>query len=181
MIGAILRLSVVVAVWTMLVGCATPTMHGDRDLPNYQRIDATLSRGGQPTAAGLQRLRDMGVKTVVNVRGSDDDREAAAAIGLRSEHRAMSAWSPNDADVAWFLAIAGDPAMQPVFVHCQHGSDRTGYLIAMRRVVMQGWTREAAIEEMTRHGNGFHDIYQGLITYIRTADVDRIRVMMAER
>ncbi len=170
----------VLAAALLFAGCSTPTMHGDRDLPNFQQVNASLYRGGQPTDAGLRRLREMGVKTVVNVRGSDDDRAASTTHSLEYEHRVMSAWRPSDEDVAWFLVLANDPRRQPVFVHCHHGSDRTGYLIAMYRVVIDGWNREAAIEEMTRHGNGFHDIYQGLITYVRTANVENIKTLMME-
>jgi tyrosine-protein phosphatase SIW14 len=160
-------------------GCRATAAHGDRDLPNFQQVSPTLYRGGQPTPAGLARLRDSGVRTVVNVRDSDDDREEAATLGLERRQQSMSPWKPRDADVAWFLAIACDPAQQPVFLHCQQGSDRTGYLIAMYRVVVEGWDRERAIEEMTRDGNGFYDLFQGLIDYVREADVERIRAMMA--
>ena len=177
---SIVRLMAVIIAAAMLEGCVTHTAHGDRDLPNFQPVNATLSRGGQPTEAGWRRLREMGVKTVLNVRGGDDDRAALNELGLQYQQRPMSPWTPKDEDVAWFLARASDPDLQPVFAHCHHGSDRTGYLVAMYRVIIDGWTREAAIEEMTRDGNGFHDIYQGLIAYVRNADVERIKAMMAE-
>ncbi len=164
-----------------LTGCAGTPRGADADLPNFRQVTPTLYRGAQPTAAGLARARDMGIKTVVNVRQSDDDRETARALGLTCEQRSMSAWSPCNEDVAWFLNLATDPQRQPVFLHCQHGADRSGYLIAMYRVVVQGWDRERAIEEMTAGGMGFHDIYQGLIDYVRTADVERIRALMATK
>ena len=164
---------------TGLASCSSPPGAGDADLPNFRQVSPTLYRGAQPTSAGLKVACDMGIKTVVNVRGSDDDRTAAAELGLTCEQRSMSAWSPSNADVAWFLRIATDPRRQPVFLHCQHGADRSGYLVAMYRVVVQGWDRERAIDEMTAHGMGFHDIYQGLVAYVRTADVERIRALMA--
>ena len=162
-----------------VAGCSGPPHAGDADLPNFRQVSPTLYRAAQPTAAGLKRACDMGIRTVVNVRGSDDDRETATKLGLNCEQRSMSAWSPNDADVAWFLKIATDPQHQPVLLHCQHGADRSGYLVAMYRVVVEGWGRQRAIDEMTAHGMGFHDIYQRLVTYVRTADVDRIRTLMA--
>ena len=44
----------------------------------------------------------------------------------------------------------------PFFVHCQHGSDRTGVCIAAYRIVVQGWTKQDAIREMTGGNYGFH-------------------------
>ena len=49
-------------------------------------------------------------------------------------------------------------ASGPVLVHCLHGSDRTGTIVAMYRIVEQGWTREAAIAEMTGGGYGYHAV-----------------------
>jgi protein tyrosine/serine phosphatase len=170
-----LRASALALAWGIVSGCATSGKHGDRELPNFQQVDANLYRGGQPSEAGLSRLQGMGVRTIICVRGSDDHRAFAESLSFEYEHHPMSPWSPSDANVIWFLRIATDPAQTPVFLHCQHGADRTGYLIAMYRMVVDGWTSEAAIEEMTRDGNGFHDLYQGLITYVRRADVERIR------
>lgn len=179
MAGRVRRLIAIILTLNVLTGCARSTVHGDLDLPNFQMVTPTLYRGGQPTPEGLARLKSQGVKTIVNVRRSDDDRAEAVLLGLTNHQRSMSPWRPRDVDVAWFLAIACDPAQQPVFLHCHHGSDRTGYLIAMYRIIVEGWDRERAIEEMTRDGNGFHDLFQGLIRYVREANVERIRAMMA--
>jgi protein-tyrosine phosphatase len=45
------------------------------------------------------------------------------------------------------LSAALDPANQPVFVHCEKGEDRTGALVAIYRIVKQGWTPERAYAE----------------------------------
>jgi protein tyrosine/serine phosphatase len=53
------------------------------------------------------------------------------------------------------LAIVTDPARQPVFVHCRRGSDRTGTAVAVYRICVEGWSREAAIDEMVNGGFRF--------------------------
>jgi protein tyrosine/serine phosphatase len=40
------------------------------------------------------------------------------------------------------------------YVHCLHGKDRTGYIIAAYRMQMCGWSHKAATDEMFEHG--FH-------------------------
>ena len=48
-------------------------------------------------------------------------------------------------------------APKPVLVHCWHGSDRTGSLVAAYRIVFQDWTREAALDELRHGGFGYHE------------------------
>jgi tyrosine-protein phosphatase SIW14 len=74
-----------------------------------------------------------------------------------------------------FLRIATDPTKQPVFLHCQHGSDRTGTMIAVYRMTVDGWTVNEAIDEMMRGGYGFHSMWTNLTAYLRELDVERIR------
>ena len=62
-----------------------------------------------------------------------------------------------------------------MFVHCQHGADRTGTATAVYRIVVEGWTKDEAIREMTQGGYGFHPLWANLIRYVRELDVDRLR------
>ena len=63
----------------------------------------------------------------------------------------------------------------PVLVHCWHGADRTGMVVALYRMVEQGWTREAAIEEMLEGGYGYHSVWKDIITFLETVDVEALR------
>jgi DSP-PTPase phosphatase fused to NAD+ Kinase len=73
------------------------------------------------------------------------------------------------------LQIVTDPEHTPVLVHCQHGADRTGTMLALYRVAVQGWTKEAAIREMTRGGYGYHKIWIELPPWIRDLDIGSLR------
>lgn len=145
-------------------------------LPNFYKVSDTLYRGAQPTPDGLHELARMGVKTVVDARHDNSDQMVLNQCGVQCERIPMSPLAtPHDANVIRFLRIATDPARTPVFVHCNHGSDRTGVLCAMYRVAVQGWTKDEAIREMTLGGMGFHGLYQQLIAYVRDADIDLIK------
>ena len=63
----------------------------------------------------------------------------------------------------------------PFLVHCQHGADRTGLLIASYRIVIQGWSKEAALEELRSGGYGYHSIWRNIPVFIEKMDVEAWR------
>jgi tyrosine-protein phosphatase SIW14 len=131
-----------------------------RELPNFLRVNERLYRGGQPTEEGLRRLAAMGVRTVVNLRARDEharrEGEQARALGLSYFNLPVERIGrPRAERVAEVLAVVNAPENQPVFVHCQRGSDRTGTIVAAYRVAHDGWTAAEATREARRHGLRF--------------------------
>jgi protein tyrosine phosphatase (PTP) superfamily phosphohydrolase (DUF442 family) len=144
-------------------------------LPNLYRVSDVYLRGAQPSAEGMRELARMKVKTVVNLRAINSDRDEIGDAALAYEHISFKAWHAEDEDVLRFLRIVTDPERQPVFVHCQHGADRTGMMTAIYRIVVEGWSKDDAISEMTQGGYGFHAIWKDLVEYVRDLDVERLR------
>ncbi len=145
-------------------------------LPNLHKVSDDLYRGAQPSAEGMRQLEKIGIKTVVNLRSSHSDRDELQGTGLAYEHIEMTAWGkPENEDVLRFLQIVSDSNSLPVFVHCQHGADRTGTVCAVYRIAVQGWNKDEAIEEMTKGGFGFHSIWQNLPDYVRNLNVQNIK------
>lgn len=144
-------------------------------VPNFYKVSDDLYRGAQPTAEGMKRLEKLGIKTVVNLRSLHSDRSGLKGAALSYEHIGMTTWNLEDKDVIRFLKIVTDPNRTPVFVHCQHGADRTGTMCAIYRIAVQGWSKDAAIEEMTKGGFGYHSVWQNLPNYIRNLNVQKIR------
>ena len=127
------------------------------ELPNFHQVNAHLYRGAQPRPEGWRHLAALGVKTVVNLRAADanaraEEREARAA-GLQYFNVPLPAYArPSDAQVERALALIDAPENRPVFVHCKHGEDRTGTVVAAYRISREGWTRERAEEEAELRG-----------------------------
>ena len=96
-------------------------------------------------------------------------------MGISYEQVYMKAWHAEKEDVVQFLRIVTNPSRLPIFVHCEHGSDRTGMMVAIYRVVVSGWTKKQAIREMVEGGYGFHSIWANLPRFIRNLDVNAIR------
>jgi len=63
------------------------------------------------------------------------------------------------------LALMADPANQPVYVHCRHGQDRTGIVVAAYRMKQQGWSLADAEAEMQAYG--FNDVWVNFKKFIR--------------
>jgi protein tyrosine/serine phosphatase len=144
-------------------------------LPNFHKVSDTLYRGAQPDAEGFRQLKALGIKTVVNLRSFHSDRDEMGDVRLRSEHIWFKAWHAEDHEVVRFLKIVTDTNHTPVFVHCQHGADRTGTMCAIYRLAVQGWTKDAAIQEMTEGGYGYHTVWTNLITYLRKLDIEALK------
>lgn len=164
---------------TMLTGCGRPANWGQpmqqRGLPNLHRISPGLYRGAQPEQPGIASLQAMGVRTIVNLRVVEKHETQIAEAALQQERIAMLPFLPSEEAIVKFIKVAADPQNQPVFVHCQRGSDRTGMMCAAYRVVVDGWSKEAALEEMMLGDYGFNPIWMVLPAYIEMLDVDRIR------
>jgi protein tyrosine/serine phosphatase len=144
-------------------------------VPNLHRVTDTLYRSAQPTASGMRNLEALGVRRVVNLRAFHSDRDATAGTGLLDEELSVKTWHIEDEDVVRALRLLRDPAAGPTLVHCLHGADRTGTVIAMYRMVLQGWPREKAIAELVGGGYGFHTVWTNILAYLQQVDVARIR------
>jgi len=144
-------------------------------VPNLHKVSDDIYRSGQPTAEGMKNLQLKGIKTVVNLRAFNSDLDEIGDAGLLYEHIPMVAWYPMEREAVRFLKAVTDPGKKPVHVHCMHGSDRTGTMIAVYRIAVQGWTKEEAIREMTSGGFGFHEIWINIVPWINGLDIEKIR------
>lgn len=138
-------------------------------LPNFHKVSDQLYRGAQPAAGGITKLSELGIKTIVNLRGEDDlgsgEQKEVESAGLRYFNVPMPGLSaPSDEQVSRVIAIINDPDNQPVFIHCKRGADRTGTIGAIYRISRDGWTSDRAIAEARRYGMSWAEF--GMRSYI---------------
>lgn len=128
-----------------------------KGLPNFHRVNEHLYRGGQPSAEGLAALRDMGVKTVLNLRPPGEqtlnEENLLKSWGIQYINIPMPALgAPSRESVERALDILHSDKGWPVFVHCHRGADRTGTVVACYRMSHDCWTNSRALEEAQRFG-----------------------------
>lgn len=122
---------------------------------NAGEVTPTLWRGAQPTLEGFQDLAKSGVSIVIDLRFEGDrdaERRAVMSDGMEYTGIPWSCHYPQDALTARFLQLVRDNRQKKIFVHCEHGVDRTGMMIAAFRMAEQGWTPEQARQEMIAYG-----------------------------
>ncbi len=146
------------AIWALLPFAAWAAAPSAPGVHNFTEVDEHIFRGGQPTQEGLKSLAKLGVKTIIDLRGNEQqgEKQEVEALGMKYLHFAMPALAaPTDERVAEVLKVLEDPAMStdwPVFIHCMRGKDRTGVIVACYRIKHQGWDNQKALEEAKQHG-----------------------------
>ena len=135
---------------------ALPAHAESADLPNFHQTAPGIWRGAAPTEAGLRQLKAMGIKTVIDLRIAPKTVKKegiyARSLGFHWINLPMGSDPPTPKEVSTLLAMLKQAPSSPVFVHCQHGADRTGCMIGIYRVTQQGWSYPRAFAEMRQDG-----------------------------
>ncbi len=130
------------------------------DLPNFHQVHPYLYRGGEPTIKGVHDLQQKGIKTLIDLRAETPvsrlEKAEAQKLGLEYINLPMSDKAPTDKQVQTFLETtrAARDKNAPVYVHCAHGSDRTGCLVGIWRVTEDNYSYDQAYKEMRKYWFG---------------------------
>jgi protein tyrosine/serine phosphatase len=130
---------------------------GYDELPRFQQVSERLYRGAQPRDGGIVRLRELGINTVINLRGANQRTRAeeteVRAVGLNYFNVSLPNWArPQDDRVARILRIIATPENGKIFIHCRDGVDRTGMIVAIYRMTHDRWSSNQALAEAERFG-----------------------------
>ena len=146
---------------------------------NLHQMTPTLYRSALPDSSAVPLLEQLKIGTVINFL-PESDANWLKAPGIRQVQLSYRTNHVDDSDVlAALKAIKEAEANGPVLMHCKHGSDRTGLMAAMYRVVVQGWSKEDALNEMTLGGFGTSNGFKDGVRYMMKADIDKLRTALA--
>ena len=148
---------------------------------NSYKISDELYRSAQPDRDGFSALQNLGVRSVLNLREYHKDTRKARHTQLHLMAYPVAAGEVTAADVENCLALISN-APKPVLVHCWHGSDRTGIVVAAYRIVFQKWSVADAEKEFRDERFGYHEFwYENLLTLLRETDWDAMRQRLIKR
>ena len=125
---------------------------------NFSRVDATIACAGATSPQAMAGLKKEGFVSVINLRAADEtganvdeSKAAASAAGLKYFHLPFRPASPEADLVDRFIATVTEKANQPVLIHCGT-ANRVAALWMIKRVKVDGWPTEKALEEATAIG-----------------------------
>lgn len=152
-----------------------------KGVENLHRVSAELYRSGQPEPEGFTALEQMGVRSVLNLREYHKDTRKARHTDLHLMAYPVAAGQVTAADVENCLRLLQD-APKPALVHCWHGSDRTGIVVAAYRIIYQGWSVDAAEKEFRDDTYGHHEFWYGnLVELLRNTDWQAMKQRLSEK
>lgn len=143
-------------------------------LKNFYRIGEGVYRSDQPSRICFRELEKFGIREVLNLRNRHNDKDEAQDTSIRLHHLRTRATRLSLDDLITALRIIRD-RQGPLLFHCWHGSDRTGAVAAMYRMVFQRVSKEDAIHEMSESIFGFHMTFDHIIDLVYHADISKIR------
>lgn len=151
----------------------------ERKLPshfdNLYMINNDLYRSDQPSGKGMEYLDSIGIQVIINFRHQQTDSKKATGYSNNLIHYPINTNRINANDIYQVLKLIRN-SPKPVLIHCKHGSDRTGAIIAAYRMVEQNWTTEKAIEELRQEKYGYHEgWFSNIIELLNTLDSVAIR------
>lgn len=147
-----------------------PSSFSGVKIKNFGQMDERFYRGAQPEIDDYQSLKDLGVKTVIDLRNDPTDYEKAAveALGMKYINIPMSGWkSPKDRDLETFLKLANDPETGVFYVHCKAGIHRTGVAGAVYRFTKYGWDYDQSYREMKNYNFSSGLVHGALKSYVK--------------
>jgi protein tyrosine phosphatase (PTP) superfamily phosphohydrolase (DUF442 family) len=141
---------------------------------NWFRVAPDLYRCGQPDGKAMRELEAFGIRSVINLREYHDDDDEADGTGLALVAVPLDAGDLTYAGLVQALrAVLAAP--KPTVVHCWHGADRTGAVVAAYRIAVDGWTPAEALDEMVAGGFGQHTWFGNLRELVAGLDPARLR------
>jgi len=124
-------------------------------VPRFDRVDAQVYRSGQPSPQELRELTSRyGIRTVIKLNHGKEPVPPGVAVLRHS----LDVMTEPDAATLKDILTAIERSPKPVLVHCTHGEDRTGLVVALYRM-RNGASADSAYADMVRHG--FHP-YPGI-------------------
>jgi len=126
------------------------------------QVHPYLFRGPRPT--DLKALQALGFKRVISLQSGVEDKYTDSLIEEQSKRpqdfgieyhfiKCRNWLPPRDDQVSYVMSIlAGWDADVKTYIHCHSGVDRTGFMCAVYRMQIQGWSFVRAYDEWKKEG-----------------------------
>ena len=148
-----------------------PTVPG---ITNFARLETTVACGGATTPEAVPAIKEMGFKSIVNLRlpteaGANVEAEGAAAkaAGIPYFSIPFSTQSPDPKAADEFIKVITTKSNEPAYIHCA-GANRAGAMWMIKRLVVDKWDNDRAFQEATALGLTSPNLKQFAIDYAQS-------------
>lgn len=156
---------------------------------NFEQASEGIFRGARPlNSSEIETLKERGIKSIVNLQGGDlhgafakiyamyepgerpdmieSEKNAASALSMDFLSAPLNSYetvsASEDKVINGILDYMNDQSHWPIYVHCEHGHDRTGLIIALYKVKNHLMSIEDAHTEWVSKGHeGIGKIFTG--------------------
>jgi uncharacterized protein (TIGR01244 family) len=142
---------------------------------NFLRLNAEVCTAGQPSLEDLERLKQQGVRTILNLRrpeedpeGQQSERKRAVELGFEYVVIPIDAANIQTSQVEAFSEVVRDAKKRPLLIHCR-SAGRVGALWLIHRVLNDGWTCSRAEEEARKIGLSGQGLLDFALGYIQAS------------
>ncbi len=123
---------------------------------NFHWIEpGKMARANQPSPAQIARYAELGIKTILNLRGPSStgyyalEREACEAHGIAMvDARMHSREPPSKAQILRAKELF-ETIQYPALMHCKSGADRAGVMAVLYKHFAMGAPIEEAVEQLS--------------------------------
>ena len=165
---------------------------------NFHKVNDEIYRSAQPDEDEMSSMSTFEcIKSVLNLREHHSDKDMIGKrkakiykmtdnndvvldrevniLKIKLYEIPLEAGKITEADLVTILRTVKN-APKPILIHCRHGSDRTGAVVAACRIVFENWTVDQAVSELTDPKYGHHKkLFPNLQEILRKTDWTRIR------
>ncbi len=144
-------------------------------LENFYVVDEGVYRSEQPHRKDIDDIEALGIEEILSLREFHGDGDDLGENRLALHRVKMNAGHITEEQIIKALRIIVK-RKGPILIHCWHGSDRTGTVVAAYRIAVNHWSKDQALDEMIHGGYGYHrKIYPGLVDFVKSLDISRIQ------
>lgn len=159
MLWAWLGCIVLSAILALLSGCATRGFPPSGAILNFDNVDKYVCRGAQENEVGVEFLKSKGVTLVINLVDTNEawvrEGDVAKSNGISYVWIPLKGFSaPSKANVELILHLIQFEIAKggKVYIHCQHGCDRTGTIVACYEIRTYHMSNKDAQNDADIHG-----------------------------
>lgn len=125
------------------------------------KVTTNLYRGSRITEKDMPELRKLGITCIINLEKHSafsvlDDKIACRRLKADFFNLPMNEWKRPTKFILQSYVTCIELLLQygyKIYLHCKHGRDRTGFVIAAFREIIENWSFKEAYKECLNMGH----------------------------